>query len=184
MHIINIKLVIALAALFSVAVLMLGSAPSAKADDYIQQPELPEGCSQIQVPAGNRLAFRTHALGVQIYRWNGTSWDFVAPDAKLYVSPHFRGKVGIHYAGPTWESRSGSKVVARRLEGCTPDANAIPWLLLQTVTNEGHGIFSPVTFIQRTNTIGGKAPAAPGTTVGEEARIPYSTIYYFYRADD
>jgi len=39
-----------------------------------------------------------------------------------------------------------------------------------------------VTFIQRVNTVGGNAPAAAGTFVGEETRVPYSAEYLFYRA--
>jgi len=38
------------------------------------------------------------------------------------------------------------------------------------------------TFIQRINTVGGNAPAAPGTVVGEEANVPYTAEYLFYRA--
>ncbi len=50
------------------------------------------------------------------------------------------------------------------------------------VETDGPGIFRRVAFIQRVNTTGGTAPAAPGTTVGEEARVPYTAEYYFYRA--
>jgi hypothetical protein len=121
-------------------------------------------------------------LGVQIYRWNGASWDFVEPVARLYASANYHGEVGIHYAGPTWESNSGSKVVATRLEGCSPDPTAIPWLLLQTVSTEGPGIFSSVTYIQRVNTVGGLAPAAPGLSIGATVEVPYTAEYYFYRA--
>ena len=39
-----------------------------------------------------------------------------------------------------------------------------------------------VTFIQRVNTIGGTAPVEAGGFVGDEARVPYTTEYYFYRA--
>jgi hypothetical protein len=39
-----------------------------------------------------------------------------------------------------------------------------------------------VTHIQRVNTAGGIAPATPGSIVGQEARIPYTTEYLFYRA--
>jgi hypothetical protein len=53
--------------------------------------------------------------------------------ARLFADAEYHGEVGIHYAGPTWESHSGGKVIASRLEGCTPDPTAIPWLLLQTV---------------------------------------------------
>jgi hypothetical protein len=182
MQIINIKQIIGLIALFSVVA--LASVSSVRASDDIQPPELPASCGNLQVPTGNEVFFRTYAIGVQVYRWNGTSWDFLAPIANLYADDNYRGQVGIHYAGPTWESRSGSKVVASRLTDCTPDATAIPWLLLQTVSTEGRGIFRRVTYIHRVNTVGGLRPTALGTTVGEERRIPYTAEYYFYRAGD
>ena len=96
----------------------------------------------------------------------------------------YHGDVGIHYAGPTWESHSGGKVIASRLEGCTPDPTAIPWLLLQTVSTEGPGIFDRVTYIQRVNTTGGLAPTDPGPFIGAEVEVPYTAEYYFYRATD
>ena len=89
--------------------------------------------------------------------------------------------VGIHYAGPTWESASGSKVVAAVVDSCTPDPDAIPWLLLKAVSSEGPGIFHRVTYIQRVFTEGGLAPADAGDFVGEEARVPYTAWYVFYR---
>jgi hypothetical protein len=115
---------------------------------------------------------------VQIYRWNGTSWVFVAPEAVLYAQG--QGVVGIHYAGPTWESNSGSKVVGTVLERC-PQPGTIPWLKLAAASNDGPGIFRGITFIQRVNTEGGNAPAEPGDFVGEEARVPYIADYFFYR---
>lgn len=48
-------------------------------------PELPPECGSIAVQAGNKLSFHTYASGVQIYRWNGSSWDFVAPRADLFA---------------------------------------------------------------------------------------------------
>jgi len=83
---------------------------------------------------------------------------------------------------PTWESNNSGKVVASRLEGCTPDPTAIPWLLLQKVSTEGPGIFDRVTYIQRVNTSGGLAPSDPGHFVGEQVEVPYAAQYYFYRA--
>ena len=144
-------------------------------------PELGD-CQELQVPAGNKVAFHVYADGVQIYRWNGTSWSFVAPDARLFANAGEDGVVGIHYAGPTWESNSGSKVVGTVLERCTPDPSAIPWLLLKAVSNEGPGIFHRVTFIQRVNTVGGIAPTDAGDFVGEVVKVPYTAEYYFYRA--
>ena len=51
---------------------------------------------------------------------------------------------------------------------------AASWLRLNAVTAEGSGIFHRVTSIQRVNTVGGIAPATPGTVVGQEARVPYA----------
>ena len=137
----------------------------------------------LQVPAGNKVAFHAYAEGVQIYRWDGASWVFVAPEATLYADAGHHGVIGTHYAGPTWESGSGSKVVGQVLERATPDPNAIPWLLLKAKSTDGPGIFAEVTYIQRVNTVGGKAPTAPGDYVGELVRVPYTAEYFFYRAD-
>jgi hypothetical protein len=138
-------------------------------------------CQNLQVPAGNEFALRVYAEGVQIYHWSGTSWVFAGPSAVLYADRNKKAVVGTHYAGPTWESTSGSKIVARVFDRCTPDANSIPWLLLEKVTTEKPGVFKNVTFIQRVNTVGGNAPAQPGATIGEEARVPYTTDYVFYQ---
>jgi len=144
-------------------------------------PEL-GACPKLAAPSGSKLAFHVYAAGVQIYRWNGTTWSFVAPSATLSADAHGNGTVGTHYAGPTWESNSGGKVVGAVIERCTPNANAIPWLLLGAVSTDGPGVFHRVTHIQRVNTVGGNAPAAPGSLVGEEARVPYTTEYFFYRS--
>jgi uncharacterized protein DUF3455 len=141
-------------------------------------------CQILQVPEGNEVAFHVYAEGVQIYSWNGSSWTFSRPEAVLYADAAENGAVGIHYVGPTWESVSGSIVVGKVLQRCTPNPDAIPWLLLEAVHTEGPGIFHGVTFIQRLYTVGGKAPTDPGHSPGEEARVPYIAEYYFYRADD
>ena len=166
-----------------VLLLCTAAAPfGAQAGADNRAPDLPAVCAKIAVPEGNKVCFHAYAVGVQIYRWDGSAWAFVAPAAVLYANADHDGEVGTHYAGPTWESNSGSKVVGRRIDGCTPDATAIPWLLLQTVTAEGSGIFHRVTYVQRVNTVGGVAPAAPGTFVGEEQQVPYTAEYFFYRA--
>jgi hypothetical protein len=136
----------------------------------------------LQVPAGNKVAFHAFGEGVQIYRWNGTSWIFVAPEAVLFADAGHHGEVGTHFGGPTWKSNSGSEVVGTVIHMETPDPDAIPWLLLGAASKEGPGIFDRVTFIQRVNTVGGKAPTDPGTFVGEVARVPYTADYFFYRA--
>jgi hypothetical protein len=157
-------------------------AVDAKDNDF--GPDLPPACGSIEVPAGNKLAFRVYAVGVQRYRWNGAGWDFVEPVATLYADANFNVKVGVHYAGPTWESIIGGKVVATRVAGCSPDPASIPWLLLQATSASGPGVFGSVTYIQRVNTKGGLAPIAPGSSTGVMAEIPYTTEYYFYRANN
>jgi Protein of unknown function (DUF3455) len=134
---------------------------------------------KLKVEAGNKVAYWAYAEGVQIYRWNGAAWSFVAPEAVLYDADG--DVVGTHYVGPTWESNSGSYVVGAVLERAFPDPDSIPWLLLKVVESDGPGIFDGVTFIQRVNTLGGIAPAEAGDFVGEEARVPYTAEYYFYR---
>ena len=145
-------------------------------------PDLPEGCSQIAAPEGTRVAFKVYAIGDQIYRWNGTAWVLRAPDAKLYVNENYQGLVGTHFGGPTWQSVSGSSIVAAKVNECIPDTNAIAWLLLQKVVTEGPGIFSRVEFIQRVSTTGGLKPTYAGTNVGDEVNVPYTAEYYFYRS--
>ena len=167
--------------LTALAVLALTSIQLARASEDNRAPELPSPlCDRLQVQGG-RVAFHVYALGVQIYRWNGVSWVFVAPAARLFADADYHGEVGTHYAGPTWESNSGGKVIGSRVESCAPDPTAIAWLLLQRVSSEGPGIFDRVTFIQRVNTAGGLPPSGPGPFVGAEEEVPYTAEYYFYR---
>jgi len=138
-------------------------------------------CYKLRAPEGSTLAFHAYARGSQIYRWSGSAWTFVAPDAELFADAGGRGKIGTHYAGPTWESVSGSTVVGAVQERCTPNPSAIPWLLLGAQTAKGPGIFHGVIAIQRLNTVGGNAPTSPGTVIGEIEKVPYSAEYFFYR---
>jgi hypothetical protein len=138
-------------------------------------------CGDLQVPAGHKVAFYAYAEGVQIYAWNGTSWVFQRPEAVLYANADANGVVGAHYVGPTWETNSGSYVVGKVLQRCTPNPDAIPWLLLEAVDSDGPGVLDGVTYIQRVNTVGGLAPADSGEFSGDVARVPYTADYYFYR---
>ena len=184
MQIIRTKQLGALIALL----IVIGLAPasiSAAPDGDQKAPELPSPlCDRLKVEAGNKVHSHVYATGTQIYRWYGLSWVFVEPAATLYANTDYDGKVGIHYRGPTWESNSGSKVVATRLQGCSPEPTAIPWLLLQTVSTDGPGPFGSVTYIQRLNTVGGLAPTAPGSSIGAPAEVPYAAEYFFFRARD
>jgi len=160
----------------AVALSLLTSALTASAD---RTPAVP---GALEAPDGNKVEFHAYAAGVQIYSWNAATgkWVFVAPEAVLYDSEG--NVVGIHYAGPTWETVSGSKVVATRVAGVTVDANSIPWLLLQANTAQGPGVLAETTYVQRVNTVGGIAPSTPGTADGQIARVSYTAEYYFYQA--
>jgi hypothetical protein len=164
------------------ALLLLALVPSARAEpgDDRRTPDLGD-CQELHVPEGNKVAFEVFALGVQIYCWDGTTWNFVAPEAVLYADEGLHGEVGTHFGGPTWQSNSGSTVVGTVLDMCSPDPDSIPWLLLGAASTAGPGIFQDVTYLQRLNTEGGVAPTVPGNIVGEEARVPYTADYVFYR---
>lgn len=136
-------------------------------------------CPEIAVPAGSKQTFHVFGKGVQIYRWNGVKWDFVAPDAKLYADAAGNGLVGTHFGGPTWKTLSGSQVVGTVSKRCTPDANSIQWLLLDAKAT-GAGVFENTTLIQRTNTVGGNPPNRTGA-LNEEVSVPYTADYFFYR---
>jgi len=176
------------------ALLLLSLVSPLRADDDDDRDEHdrkrpPVVPANLQVPAGNKVAWHVYAVGVQIYTWQNISttdvpqfaWVFKAPEAVLFDS---EGEaVGLHYAGPTWENEDGKVVGSVLQRAASPDPNAIPWLLLQAVAHDGHGVLSRATYIQRVNTAGGKAPATgPDTShAGEELRVPYTAEYYFYR---
>lgn len=141
---------------------------------------------RIQVPAGNAPYMQAHAIGAQVYACaataDGPKWQFVEPQAILY-DDHAR-LVGIHFAGPTWQTRDGSQVKATKVDGVTVDPTAIPWLLLkQTSTTPGR--LAATTYVQRLNTRGGLGPAASKcstATVGNERKVLYTADYRFWRA--
>ena len=186
MHYITIKSVtrllvlLAVVSIATIAGIALQPVPARAMFDNDNGPALPSGCESINVEQGNKLAFHAYAKGVQIYRWNGVAWAFVAPEATLYAEEGYHGEVGTHGAGPKWVSKSGSRVNAARVQntGCRPDPTAIEWILLKQTEVTGPGIFGKVTYIQRTNTTGGLAPSEPGT-LNELREVPYTAEYYF-----
>jgi hypothetical protein len=149
---------------------------------------LPVVPDSLKAPPTQKLALETRASGVQIYECRASKdnptrfeWVFIAPEAELFDSTG--KKIGKHYAGPTWESNDGSKVVGEvKARDDGPDANAIPWLLLSAKSTAGTGQLSRTASIQRVQTVGGKAPAdsCSQAQAGKEARVPYEARYYFY----
>jgi len=144
----------------------------------------------LKVPATQTLAVVAQANGVQIYECSASKtdsarfeWVFKAPEAELFDDAG--KKIGKHYAGPTWESDDGSKVVGEvKARDDGPDANAIPWLLLSAKSAEGNGIFGKTQSVQRIKTVGGKAPAdgCDQAQLGKVARVPYRATYNFFVA--
>jgi hypothetical protein len=142
----------------------------------------------ITIPSTQPVVLKALAKGVQVYVCKGKEgaagtfeWTLKAPDAELFDE---KGqKIGKHYGGPTWESTDGSKVVGQlRAKVDSPEATAIPWLLLDAKTTEGTGVLSKVKNIQRLATVGGKAPATgcDAAHKNAETRVDYTATYYMY----
>ncbi|HWO12627.1 MAG TPA: DUF3455 domain-containing protein, partial [Polyangiaceae bacterium] len=155
-------------------------------NDELSSACVPQVPPALAVPAGNKLAFYYDAVGVQIYGCDTTAtgygWVLRGPDANLYGH---KGKLaGTHYVGPTWQSTDGSTVVGTKLaDAPSPDATAIAWLLLGATSHTGQGRMSDVTYIQRLETAGGKAPSSgcDASHIGEKVLVPYTSSYFFYR---
>ena len=180
-------ILLALALLPLAAVPALATPGSAASAAKPMEPDVP---GAIAVPAGHKLFLVSRAAGVQIYSCSPTStgygWSFIAPRANLYNDS---GKlVAAHFAGPTWQARDGSAVVAQVVDRAPVDATAIPWLLLAAASagvGEDGDRLAGTTYIQRIATTGGLAPA-PGEchagTAGTTAEVPYTADYYFWKA--
>jgi hypothetical protein len=145
-----------------------GAVASAGPPDTITQ--------ELQVPAGNRNIAEMQGTGVQTYRCTSKGWNLVQPDAILTSNDK---PVVLHSVGPVWTSViDGSSVTAEVLKtGKT--VKDIPTVLLKATSHRGTGQLSKVTFIQRTNTKGGLAPA--GTCQLETTTsVSYSAKYIFW----
>ena len=182
--------------------LALPVAASAQHGGRIELPAVPAGFT---APEGNIPYLQTRAYGTQNYFCLPAGWKFFGPEATLYpqnapiqVATHFLSPSAevASVARPTWQhANDGSKVWGKVYGQPLTDSNyvapgAIPWLLLEVVAKEegpiGDGLLTRTTFIHRVNTEGGVAPATGcnGTTdVGKIALVPYSTDYFFYRAE-
>lgn len=121
------------------------------------------------------------ATGVQVYECRGSSWAFVAPDARLFDA---EGRdIGSHGAGPYWQALDGSRVEGSvKARADAPQAGAIPWLLLATHSTGTAGRFAAVTHIQRIHTDGGQAPGfgCDAQHQGQKLRVPYRAKYRLF----
>ena len=165
-----------------VGVAVLGSV----SDPAHSAPTPPDVPSRLVPPAGNKVFLEAHATGVQIYRCDAASgaWTLVAPRANLYAD---NGQlVGTHFGGPTWQALDGSYVTATKVDEVNLDPTAVNWLLLamrsRSAGADGDRL-AGTTYIQRTATTGGRAPAASECDVtGETAEIAYTADYHFWKS--
>jgi len=123
--------------------------------------------------------------GVQVYGCTpggaGYAWKLKAPDAVLTNA--VGDKVGHHFAGPTWQADDGSLVLGEPVvTSRSPDTGAIPWLVVRAKGHGGQGLFSGVSYVVRSDTEGGAAPATgcDAGHSGAEARVGYSATYTFF----
>ena len=165
-------IVAALAALTLVVQVALAGPPS---------PSVPD---QIKVGDGNKVFLIGHAVGVQIYSCNGSTWSSAVPRANLYDD---NGKLIIdHFAGPSWQAKDGSKAVGTVVDKVIVNESAIPWVLLSTTTTPGPDgdRLVDTSFIQRINTTGGLTPPAAdcnAATAGTVVEVPYTADYVFWK---
>ena len=123
--------------------------------------------------------------GAQVYECaqtgTGFAWRLKGPDAILTDAAGHR--IGHHFAGPSWQADDGSTVTGKVLVASkATQADAVPWLVLEAETHSGKGLFSAVTYIVRSATIGGGAPAGGCDSArgGAEARADYSATYILF----
>jgi hypothetical protein len=150
-------------------------------------PTMPDA---VAPPAGSKLFLRVHAEGTQKYACQlsaaGTpAWTFTGPEAKLYDDRCVL--IGSHFGGPTWQiEKDGSAVVGKKAgEAPSPAPGAIPWLLLVANSSTGNGALTPVTYVNRIDTVGGLAPSdgCDAGSIGKEIAVPYTSTYLFYKAE-
>ena len=136
-------------------------------------------------PVRGPLVLTAEGKGIQVYRCDTASgapaWVLDHPDAELRdLQGNLLGK---HSAGPTWQYKDGSTVVGQVLTKHPGKTDAdVPWLSLRAVSHAGHGLFSRVETIERTDTVGGTPPAAgcDAAHTGQTQMVPYAARYSFY----
>jgi len=148
-------------------------------------PTVPEA---IDVPPGSVLLFSSQAKGVQTYECQNGQWAFHAPRALLF-DPQSHEPTANHYGGidrgltpgPWWESLDDSSRIraGKAVSAPSPNANSIPLLRLEVLERQGTGVFNPVSYIQRLNTVGGVGPTG-GCQPGAQRPVVYTADYYFY----
>jgi len=137
----------------------------------------------LRPPPGHVLLAVVHGRGEQIYARAKPGDPFTLKASRADLFNERNEVIGTHFAGPTWQGNGGQFVGKKKASAASPDPNAIDWLLIEAdpakSADRGVGLFSAVTYIQRINTQGGKAPA---NETGDEARVKYEAEYLLYGA--
>ena len=176
----------------------------------ITPPPLPAGLAPVPAGQKLFLGTHAVGTQNYVCRPSGAGVAYVlfTPEATLFGGDG--GQVITHYFSPnpfepntdpkvvadgmiraTWQHRDTSTVWAKLHQpngAVTVDPNAIAWLLLDVVGARngptGGDKLTETTFIQRLNTTGGLAPStgcSSLTDVGNQAFVPYTADYFFYK---
>lgn len=179
----------------------IGLPQAVHAEGRVTAPPVPDA---IQVAPGYKPSFAGHAVGTQGYVCvaigGGYQWSAFGPQATLFnadgqqVVSHFLSPTPYSLLpAPTWQhSQDSSAVWGQVLTSSTDPAfvapGAIPWLLLEAAVvgngPTGGGKLLATRFIQRVNTLGGKAPTtgcASTQDIAKKALVPYEADYFFFR---
>ena len=166
-------------------VILTASLGSAQ-DNATPKESAPDVPDAIAVPAGLQPVLFARGSGSQIYTCQAGSdgkydWTLKGPDAEL--KDRKDKVIGQHVAGPTWKLKDGSEVTGKAVGHVDSlDADSVPWLLLNVVSNSGKGQLANVTAIQRVHTHGGKpgGEACDESHKDAETKSSYSADYYFF----
>jgi hypothetical protein len=130
---------------------------------------------------GRRVQIITHFLSAD------TSPNDAAPDPLPFGSATWQSSLD---SSKLWAQVLHSNSIPAGSDPSCPNTGSIPCLLLQTIGAEdgptGGTMLSKTTFVQRLNTSGGVAPAEGCSTlsdIGNQALVPYTADYYFFRKD-
>src|SRR5918996_3029614 len=144
----------------------------------VTAPSVP---ADIQAPPGNKAFLAGHAIGTQNYicRPSGSGVAFVlfTPQATLFSGDD--EQVTTHFFSPTpFRDNSNPALVADGMIGATWQHSRDTSTVWAKVNRSS--------FIQRVNTSGGVVPSTgctSSTDVGNEAFVPYTADYFFYKDD-
>ncbi|HEU4578105.1 MAG TPA: DUF3455 domain-containing protein [Polyangiaceae bacterium] len=164
------------------------SAPVASKRKHLRAcpPHIPE---ELNPPADATLELVLPASGVQSYACGvdkpgeAPDWQPKGPHANLGEGNNI---VGVHFGGPTWQLLDGSSVKGTKIASASsPDKSATVWLLMSGAAT-GEGGLGKITYIQRLETVGGKAPATgcDASHLDAKVLVPYRAYYYFYRLSE